>query len=103
VHVLALVVKYAVADAQFVTQRKLVKVASIRSIHFLTRFTSKLVSLRSTEALFVRLAAVRICVVVLLSCSPSVRAPQLSYNPTHGSLTGSGPVTMETNSVHRYD
>jgi hypothetical protein len=102
VHVLALVVKFAVTDAQFVTQRKLVKVASIRSIHFLTRFTSKLVSVRSTEALFVRLAVLRICRGSSFVFAFSARAETVVY-PTHGNLTDSDPVTMVTNSVQRYD
>jgi hypothetical protein len=41
--------------------------------------------------------------VFLLSCTPYVHTPYISYNPTHGNLMGSDPVTTVANSLHCYD
>ena len=40
---------------------------------------------------------------VLLFCSSCGHTPQFSYNPTHGNLMGSDPVTVVANSFYRHD
>jgi hypothetical protein len=87
-----------VTDSSFNTQAKCSKCPPSASIHFLTRVTRELVTLRSTAALLMLLAALRI-----RWSSSCVHTPWLSCNPTHGNLMGSDPVTVVVNSVYCHD
>jgi hypothetical protein len=69
---------------------------------FLTRVTRELTNLHSTEALLMRLAALRI------GWSRSIVFKFLAYsiaecNSTHGNLTGSVSMKLVENSVHRFN
>jgi len=99
VHLLRYVVKYTVTDSPFNTHADFSKCPLSAWKHFLTRVTRELVTVRSTAALLILLAALRI----LLSCSPFVHTPKLSCNPTHDNLMDSDPVTVVFNSVHGHD
>jgi len=60
VHLLSYVVKFTVTDWPFSTQANCLKCPPSAWMHFLTRVTRELVTLRSTAALLMLLAEVRI-------------------------------------------
>jgi hypothetical protein len=99
VHLLKYIVKYTVTVSSFNTHANFSKCRPSACMHFLTRVTRELVTVRNTAASLMLLTALRI----LLSCSPCVHTPKLSCNPTHCNLMGSDPVTVVVNSVHRHD
>jgi hypothetical protein len=95
VHLLRYIDKCTVTDSPFNTHANFSKCPPFAWMQFLTRVTRELAAVRSTAALLMLLAALRI----LLSCSHCVRTPKLSCNPT----MDSDPVTVVVNSVHRHD
>ena len=74
-HLLSCVVKCTVTDLPFNTQANCSKCPLSAWMHFLTRVTRELVTLRNTAALLMLLAALRIPGVVPLSCSLCVHTP----------------------------
>jgi len=70
VHLLRYVVKCTVSDSPLNTQTSCSKCPPSAWIPFLTHVARELVTLRSTAALLMLLAALRIAGVVLLLCSP---------------------------------
>jgi len=104
VHLLRYVFKYTVTDWSFNTKASCLKCPPSAWIHFLTLVTRDLITLRSTSALLIFLAVLRIrWSSSSLSCSPCGHTQQLSCNPTHGNLMGSDPVTVMANSAYRHD
>ena len=71
-------------------------------MHFLPGVTRELVTLRSTAALLMILAELRIrwssSSIVFTLCAYTI----ISFNPTHGNLMGTDSVTVVANSVHRH-
>jgi len=103
VHLLSYVVKCTVTDSPFNTQADCSKCPPSASMHFLTRVTRELVTLRSTAVLLMLLAALRIrwssSSVVFTLCAYTI----VFMYPTLGNLMGSALVTVVANSVHRHD
>ena len=60
-HLLSYVVKCTVTDSSFITQANCSKRPLSAWMHFLTHMTRELVTLQSTAALLMPLAALRIC------------------------------------------
>ena len=102
-HLLSYVVKCTVTDLPFSTQANCSKCTPSACMHFLIRMTRELVTLRSTAALLILLAALRIRWTSSSLVLTFVHTPWLSCNPTHGNLMGSDPVTVVANSVYRHD
>ena len=107
-HLLSCAVKCTLTDSPFNTQANCSKCPPSAWMHFLTRVARELVTLRSTAALLMLLAALRIRYSSSLLVFTCVHTPQLSCNPTHDILMGSDPVTVVANSlapprpIHRF-
>jgi len=98
VHLLSYDVKCTVADLPFNTQASCSKCPPSVWIHFLTCVTREPVTLRSTAALLMLLAELRI-----RWCRSSLVFTVCIHHSFHGNLTGSVPVTLVGNSVYRHD
>jgi len=102
VHLLRYVVECTVTDPPLSTQANCSKCPPSAWMHFLTRVTRELVTLRSNAALLMLLAALRIRWIssfMLTLCAYNIA----SCNLTHGNFMGSDPMTTVANSVYRHD